>query len=640
MFSNSKNSGIHYTDPDAEDLQVLGRKVMDGKIDLTSDLVFPLNNADDTEGERYYGILWEAVERKLEEFNDTDFSVAQSPNVRVCVDCLLELIGGLCCSRFKQKVRGTQAQFFITNNPGLYIYAAGRYEQLIRERWLLTVATTLHCFLQKQNREYLRLHRQAIRNILSADNLVDEGIDWKAELTGLIREKEKGLWLSLRNIGALSAAEVELRGLTVIAGENNTGKSTVGRALFTLCNAMYKSGDFVLIQVRAALEGTICRLLWGQDQAPKQAPVKLVDLVKATAGELALVRGKPHDEVVRLKLEELLDTATQQFDVLPRFEIEEIAAQIEELLAVSDGDIVRVILGCRIGAEYQEATQLVNLYKGRNASMGLSSENGLELRVTFDSHGEILYCDGFQESQTLAFLLDDPMVLDSAKFTEPGHSQEGIIEGFHYLDHRDMLLNMLAMQGKWENLIVRAVNIKQVSSLIADLEKDAAGDLVLRGQRFVLSLPGGSYLSAGNISAGLKTLTIVNTLLKGGYLDKGSVLILDEPEIHLHPYWQVKLARDIVLLWKRAGVYALVNTHSPYFVQALRFYTEREGLVSSTRYYQTVGDWLPEGDSGPLTYHLREVSRDLNDLFRELAEPLHHIMDVGDDVPDAGEAGL
>ena len=45
--------------------------------------------------------------------------------------------------------------------------------------------------------------------------------------------------LSLKNIGKIETASVEINGITVIAGENNTGKSTVGRALFAVFNSFY-----------------------------------------------------------------------------------------------------------------------------------------------------------------------------------------------------------------------------------------------------------------------------------------------------------------------------------------------------------------------------------------------------------------
>lgn len=48
----------------------------------------------------------------------------------------------------------------------------------------------------------------------------------------------RALKIELRNIGAIGNAEIELDGITVIAGINNKGKSTVGKALFALLNEM------------------------------------------------------------------------------------------------------------------------------------------------------------------------------------------------------------------------------------------------------------------------------------------------------------------------------------------------------------------------------------------------------------------
>lgn len=47
------------------------------------------------------------------------------------------------------------------------------------------------------------------------------------------------MYLKLRNIGKITEADIELTGMTVIAGENNTGKSTVSKALFSAFNSLY-----------------------------------------------------------------------------------------------------------------------------------------------------------------------------------------------------------------------------------------------------------------------------------------------------------------------------------------------------------------------------------------------------------------
>ena len=45
--------------------------------------------------------------------------------------------------------------------------------------------------------------------------------------------------LKIKNIGKIKEAHIEIQGITVIAGENNTGKSTVGKVLFALCSGLY-----------------------------------------------------------------------------------------------------------------------------------------------------------------------------------------------------------------------------------------------------------------------------------------------------------------------------------------------------------------------------------------------------------------
>ena len=43
--------------------------------------------------------------------------------------------------------------------------------------------------------------------------------------------------LSLKNVGMIKNANIKLNGITVIAGKNGTGKSTIGKTLFTIFNS-------------------------------------------------------------------------------------------------------------------------------------------------------------------------------------------------------------------------------------------------------------------------------------------------------------------------------------------------------------------------------------------------------------------
>ena len=51
--------------------------------------------------------------------------------------------------------------------------------------------------------------------------------------------------LSIRNVGKLKEADVEINGITVITGENDTGKSTVGKVLWSVFNGFYEIDEKV-----------------------------------------------------------------------------------------------------------------------------------------------------------------------------------------------------------------------------------------------------------------------------------------------------------------------------------------------------------------------------------------------------------
>ena len=47
--------------------------------------------------------------------------------------------------------------------------------------------------------------------------------------------------LKIENLGMVDRANIEVNGITIIAGDNNTGKSTIGKALFAIFNALCNS---------------------------------------------------------------------------------------------------------------------------------------------------------------------------------------------------------------------------------------------------------------------------------------------------------------------------------------------------------------------------------------------------------------
>lgn len=120
-----------------------------------------------------------------------------------------------------------------------------------------------------------------------------------------------------------------------------------------------------------------------------------------------------------------------------------------------------------------------------------------------------------------------------------------------------------------------------------------------------------------NISTGLKTFVIIKTLLLNGSLEDNGTIVLDEPEIHLHPEWQLLFAELIVLFQKEFGMHILLNTHSPYFLNAIEVYAAKYGIADKCKYY------LAKNNDN--RSNINDVTSSIDEIYKILARPLQDL---------------
>lgn len=87
--------------------------------------------------------------------------------------------------------------------------------------------------------------------------------------------------------------------------------------------------------------------------------------------------------------------------------------------------------------------------------------------------------------------------------------------------------------------------------------------------------------------SGIKQIGVIQILLSKGKVKEGSFLIIDEPEVNLHPEWQFKFAEILVLLAKELDVNIYLNSHSPMFIEAIEVLTQYYDLEEDTNFYLT-----------------------------------------------------
>lgn len=97
-----------------------------------------------------------------------------------------------------------------------------------------------------------------------------------------------------------------------------------------------------------------------------------------------------------------------------------------------------------------------------------------------------------------------------------------------------------------------------------ELGRLGAGGMELRGR------PKPNARMTNLTDLGFGTSQVLPVLVAVNQLDAGSVFVVAQPETHLHPEAQARLARYFVRLAKTRGITFIVETHSEYLINRLR----------------------------------------------------------------------
>jgi hypothetical protein len=93
--------------------------------------------------------------------------------------------------------------------------------------------------------------------------------------------------------------------------------------------------------------------------------------------------------------------------------------------------------------------------------------------------------------------------------------------------------------------------ITEIDRIISIISKIINGKLVVDDFQGVVYEKEGHEINIDNVALGIKGFGLIQLLLKNHQLNSRTLLIIDEPEIHLHPNWQVLYAEILVLISKK-----------------------------------------------------------------------------------------
>ena len=401
--------------------------------------------------------------------------------------------------------------------------------------------------------------------------------------------------LIINNIGKLKNAEVEINGITVITGENDTGKSTVGTVLWSVFNSFYEIKN----QVRKDKINSIFR-----------ESRRFLGLQQSRKLRNKIVQESEIDEEIDL------DDLINQIEINLRLErnnnkeIERILDKIKKRTKLSEKEVLKEIIQKNFDNEFNYQINNLNLLKNGNIVLDIKNK---KLKLAFNNNKVELSEDEYFSLYAKAILIDNPRILDGLDdllvfplFNENAHSLDLIklLRDYKDLTATDRVLN------KEKSLQIEKI----LNSVVGgNFEKDEMGAYIYKNNN-------GIDINIKNLSTGLKTFSMMKLLLLNNEIEENGTIILDEPEIHLHPEWQLKFAELIVLLQKEFGMHILLTTHSPYFVNALEVFSEKYGVDEKCKYY--VAENVENSSI------IKNVTDNTREIYRKLARPIQDLENI------------
>ena len=401
----------------------------------------------------------------------------------------------------------------------------------------------------------------------------------------------------IENVGKITHADVRLDGITVICGENNTGKSTVGKALFSYFNSMCDWKSKIDEERLNYIMSCIFKFL-DFEQFAKADPYMLSIEINNAFNEKKLTREGIYGIIEKYHL--VIDE-------------EKLANELIAITKISN----EFLLSEYALRYFQDIFN--NSVTNKNAENKTAEIKAIFRKGTNTVHFTERECSIAQEEPIIhrAHYIDNPFIvnyLNKPRYIEHlSELERNVIEAITAAKKE---LNA----DKMSNLFEAVANKEKLREVRELLKRAYKGSTIIKNDLYFYHDEEGNDIDFRSISTGLKAFALIERLLESGKLRQEDVLILDEPEIHLHPEWQLIYAELIVLLQKTFDLTILVVTHSFHFLESLKFFTEKYGIPDRGSFY------MPKKTEGG--YAIDEEDSTLQSLMESLSQPVFDLSDM------------
>ena len=409
--------------------------------------------------------------------------------------------------------------------------------------------------------------------------------------------------LFIKNFAKIRNADIDIKGITVIAGENNTGKSTVGEVLSSFFNSLCDLDKNIENYKFYSLRHIFSNVLFDFKKKPAvTARIRSMEFQKQIERLLENSRIKTDDSYLDVEISGIMEyLQISDYDIL------KIKESVKKLLTITDKEILTEDVSNYFNSVFN--SQINSMYIPEPAELKIVIKDK-ECSVSFIQNDITDISIGYVITKSATYI-NDPFILNRLNQT-----------GYYYESNNMTLLenDLLKKLSGIGNSTEEANTIDQI--IASDTLKEVVNELncvipgsIVHKDKFLYRQTNGKEIDVISLSTGLKSFAILKHLIENSKLNEKDVLVLDEPEIHLHPEWQLIYAEIIVLLQKALNLNIIITTHSSTFLEAIDLYSRKHYISERCTYYLS-----KESDIENMS-DFEDITANLDKAYKQLVSP-------------------
>ncbi len=367
------------------------------------------------------------------------------------------------------------------------------------------------------------------------------------------------MYLKVSKFGKVKKFESKIEGLTLILGENNTGKSTVGKVIFSIFKTLNEFEEY--------------------NQKEKINHLKkcynflLPDILKKVSRESKKLK----DIKCKIRSSQNINEIIDCFNQLKKHP----KIKKDENILNKLNSALNMLQMLSHPASY--ANYCFNDVFNKNILNSVEKDcYPLSVELSLNEKAPALFSYNIQnEHQSscsammglITDLIDDsifiesPFVIDISNVLKISDYQKAI-DDYSIREKHIGEISPMALD------LIKKLKSHPKEELLEkfDINKIIKGNFFFddKSSLFKFKLHDGKELTSHNMPSGIKSFGILKMLIQNDKINKKTILVIDEPENCLHPDWQTKYAELIIDLVIEKEANIIMSTHSPYIIQAIK----------------------------------------------------------------------